>query len=501
MNPTMYNNTPVPIYIEHVELGNTKGMNTQLDLCTICEKHVPGQVLGAQWSNGIWSIWLKNDKAQFFLVNTVKTINIYKHKVEIHGDYPTSKPAPNEKILFKDIPIDISDEDILRYLHNHPGIVVKTDVIHGRIRDEKNNMLTQFLSGDRFVYVKGKFSPALHSLANINSGRCRIFHASQKNACMRCRHHNHSTTETEQCEAYSNDQNVLIVKSPKYPMSNYFPCHIKMHNIDFPSSEHAYQWRFLMYIDKTDLADEVLKAPTAAEAKSIASRVPRHLHKDWHSIKKSVMKEILHIKADYCAHFKQSLLDSLNCRIVEAVQGDLYWSSGLSPYLASTTKSKFYPGMNELGGVLEAVRLDLIKEALLSREFELDNRTDNEMQPPTTKSIESEINTLSNDVSDSYDPPLPLPPTPPPPSLLHNYEDEEHLPPPPLLPQELTHPNELLPDCVQRTNSDDHTQHPSLKTTTDKISLHDTEDDSNKASYKVKSDKVKKKIKKIFVFI
>ena len=44
-------------------------------------------------------------------------------------------------------------------------------------------------------------------------------------------------------------------------MSNYFPCHIKMHNIDFPSSEHAYQWRFLRYIDTIDLADEVLKAP------------------------------------------------------------------------------------------------------------------------------------------------------------------------------------------------------------------------------------------------
>ena len=113
--------------------------------------------------------------------------------------------------------------------------------------------------------------------------------------------------------------------------------------------------------------------------------------------------------------------------------------------------------MNELGGVLEAVRLDLINEALLSCEFELDNRTDNEMQPPTTKSIESEINILSNVVSDSYDPPLPLPPTPPPPSLLHNYEDEEHLPPPLLLPRE------LFPDCLHRTNSDDHTQHPSLK--------------------------------------
>ena len=71
--------------------------------------------------------------------------------------------------------------------------------------------------------------------------------------------------------------------------------------------------------------------------------------------------------------------------------------------------------MNELGGVLEAVHLDLIKEALLTREFELDNRTDNEMQPHTTKSIESAINILSNVVSDLYGPPLPLPHTPLPP--------------------------------------------------------------------------------------
>ena len=43
---------------------------------------------------------------------------------------------------------------------------------------------------------------------------------------------------------------------------------MKMLNIDFPSSEHAYQWRFLQYIDKSHLAEEVIKAPTAAEAKS-----------------------------------------------------------------------------------------------------------------------------------------------------------------------------------------------------------------------------------------
>ena len=88
---------------------------------------------------------------------------------------------------------------------------MKTDAIHGRIRDEKSNILTQFLSGDRFVYVKGNFSPVLPSLANLNSSKCRIFHTSPKNACMRCRH---LTTDTERCEAYSNGLNVIIVKSP-----------------------------------------------------------------------------------------------------------------------------------------------------------------------------------------------------------------------------------------------------------------------------------------------
>ena len=93
-----------------------------------------------------------------------------------------------------------------------------------------------------------------------------------------------------------------------------------MHGIDFPSSEH-------------DLAEESIKAPSPAEANAVAARVPKHLHKDWHLTKKSIMKDILHIKADFCAYFKQSLLDSASSRLVEAVQGDLYWSSSLPPYL------------------------------------------------------------------------------------------------------------------------------------------------------------------------
>ena len=395
--------SPVPIYFRHADLGNTKGKITNLDLCTTCETHVAGQVLGAQWTNGIWSLWLKTEKARAYLVDKLKTIIIYNQNVEIHGDYPMSKPVPNEKITFKDIPIDVSDKDIMDYLKSHNGIVIKSGVIHGRIRDDKNNVLTQFLSGDRFVFVKGNFSPVLPSSANLNSNRCRIWHISQKHACMRCRHTSHTTAETEKCEAFTaNDQGVVIIKSPKYPMCNYYPSRIKMHGIDFPSSEHVYQWRFLKYIGQHDLAEEALKAPSPAEAKSEAARVPKHPHKDWHLIKKSIMKEILHIKADLCAYFKQSLLNSASSCLVGAVQGDLYWSSGLPPYLAATTKAQFYPGRNELGSILESVRFDLMKEAVLSQTFP-DISIDNEDQS-LMESVNTPVNYI---VSESHDSPPP----------------------------------------------------------------------------------------------
>ena len=45
-------------------------------------------------------------------------------------------------------------------------------------------------------------------------------------------------------------------------MCNYYPSRMKMHGIDFLSSEHAYQWRFLKYIGQHDLTEE---SPTLTE--------------------------------------------------------------------------------------------------------------------------------------------------------------------------------------------------------------------------------------------
>ena len=90
--------------------------------------------------------------------------------------------------------------------------MAKTGIIAGRLRD-KNNKLTQYLSGDRIVYVKGNFSPVLHTFANINNNKCKIWHQSQQMACQRCRRLGHHTSETDKCDAYIEDPEIITIRS------------------------------------------------------------------------------------------------------------------------------------------------------------------------------------------------------------------------------------------------------------------------------------------------
>ena len=138
-----------PFYIRHSDLiiEQENASFNALELCSICDHHVPRQIIGAQYTNGIWALSMRTQDARAFMLNDVKELDFSKKKVELYDKYPTSKIVPNEKILFKDFPFSVSDNELLDYLNNQPGIHVKTGMIAGRLRD-KSNKLTQFLSGD-----------------------------------------------------------------------------------------------------------------------------------------------------------------------------------------------------------------------------------------------------------------------------------------------------------------------------------------------------------------
>ncbi len=352
------------VYIINSELTDQRGKLTGLNLCEILNDIVPGQPIGSQQYNGVWTIMLRSAAAREHLIN-MKSITMDNVKIELFANYPTSKPVTNEKVLFKDLPFWVKDDTIIDFLGSQPDIIVKSGVISARLRDYNNN-LTPFYSGDRFVFVRGKFSPALHQTALIEYNTCRVWHKSQELACKRCRMPGHTKEDIEMCKAFYHDQDIITIRSPKYVLCNYFMCHIKVYDNDFKSSEHAIQWRFLKYTGFDELANEVLLSDTPEEAKEIASRVPIHLRRDWNSLKLVAMRDILHAKADYCQQFRNELLNSAGKHLVESTR-DLFWSSGLSPKDSSTTHPSYYPGRNQLGRVLELVRSELLNEVMLQK--------------------------------------------------------------------------------------------------------------------------------------
>ena len=277
-----------------------------------------------------------------------------ERKIDVHDIYPISTSIPNKKIEFKDIPLSVNGKEILEFLNDQPGIVVKSGVIASRIRDNENK-LTPFYTGDRFVYVKGLFSPALHNIELIDHNKCRIWHKSQGVACMRCRQIDHKTTNTSKCNAEK--QNIVTIRSPKHALCNYYMYPLNVFNNNFLSAEHAYQWRCMTYIGMEEHAFEIIDDPTPAETKEIVSRSPRYLHGDWHQIKLSVMKQILHAKADYCPLFRSTLIESTGKILVESTQ-DFCWASGLPSVFSDTTKPEYYSGRNHLGQVSALINVD-----------------------------------------------------------------------------------------------------------------------------------------------
>ena len=114
-------------------------------ICEATDEIEPNHVAGAQLRDRVWSIRLKSIEAKQHLVEKTKVLNIQNCNVNFHEHYPTIiKTIPSEKNMFKDIPFEISDNELMDYVQSHEGIHVKTrSVIHARIRN-KAGQLTVF---------------------------------------------------------------------------------------------------------------------------------------------------------------------------------------------------------------------------------------------------------------------------------------------------------------------------------------------------------------------
>ena len=155
------------------------------------------------------------------------------------------------------------------------------------------------------------------------------------------RNFGHNASDSKACDAFTNDANIITIRSPKNVLSNYYICDVHIYGHIFISSENAFQWKFCQHANRDDLAEEILDYPNADQAKEIASRVSNHLRGTWHEEKCVIMEEILEAKINSCTEFGQTLINSLGKRLVEAIKSDIFWGSGLNPSNLSTTKAHF----------------------------------------------------------------------------------------------------------------------------------------------------------------
>ena len=378
-----------PVYVKHSALGaNRNDSQLAYRLCMAVSAVVPGHVLGARQVRGLWEIQVTTSVARDKLLS--KGFIFKEREILVHNKDPfTTQNIPSEKITIRGIPFGCSDSYVMKYLRDQPQLIIRSNVVAGKIRNG-NNELTDFLNGDRYVYVEQGFSPVLDQQAMIDGHMCRVWHPNQALKCTRCSQHGHRTTESDKCPAYIDEpEEVDIFWLSNNTFSNFYMCNINIFDLDFKSAEHCYQYCKLRYIGQNELAQDVLLCDTPRQAKNIAANIPDHLLIQWHEQKLEVMHRILVAKAQCCDKFKQDLIKSDSKILLEGTI-DKFWGIGMPGFFAKNTHPDYLCGQNHLGRILMDIRKTL-----------LNNPINNPQTPPPAVCLESATSGAEMEHSDS----------------------------------------------------------------------------------------------------
>lgn len=278
-----------PLYVKHSALRAKRyERHVQYKLCWAASNVVPGEVLGAQQIEGLWLIFVTSNTARNTLLN--EGILMDTRSVKLHNTDPfTLEDIPSEKIIFKDLPLTYTNESLLNRIKElRPNLILRSDIISHKVRDEHNND-TEFLSGDRHMYVQTDFSPVFPEEIKFSGNPCRVWHYTQENVCRRCKEEGHRAFNTDQCPAFIDSpiDNITFFSQSSDPLCNFYQCNIRIYGEKFRSSEAAYQWAKMRFIGRYDYAHDIMRSSSAVQAKNISKRIPGWQLEDWHKQKKT----------------------------------------------------------------------------------------------------------------------------------------------------------------------------------------------------------------------
>lgn len=148
------------------------------------------------------------------------------------------------------------------------------------------------------------------------------------------------------------DNGVLAFQSAQAPLSNLFPCEIKINGQSFSSVEQAYHYRRAIHHRQFNTAQLILYQDDPYEI--MAQMKDFKDNHEWLTKRMSVMEELIKCKADQVGIFRDLLKSSDNLSLVENTWNG-YWGSGC-PWLAGAVWVKQFSGQNQFGQLLERVR-------------------------------------------------------------------------------------------------------------------------------------------------
>ena len=139
------------------------------------------------------------------------------------------------------------------------------------------------------------------------------------------------------------------------PLSNFYECPISIWNMNFASSEHAFQYRKSFTLGNNDATTSILNARTPLDAKRIGDTLTSNNR--WEDTKQGVMYEILKTKARQCPQFYQQLQESKDRPLIEDTANP-FWGRG-----------QHGQGLNMLGKLLTMLRCEISQSNAPNRNF------------------------------------------------------------------------------------------------------------------------------------
>ena len=141
-------------------------------------------------------------------------------------------------------------------------------------------------------------------------------------------------------------------------MSNLFYCTVKItrnnETIVFKSSEHAYQYFKAVIVGEPDKAKKILESSSSMSAKEIGNTVKAPMGHIWHTLEKTVLRDIVIQKFAQNKPLLIDLLRTLPLSLIEATKG-AKWGGGFEFRSSAYDKGQMTGG-NEFGTMLTEIR-------------------------------------------------------------------------------------------------------------------------------------------------